>query len=135
MTKKVHILKEEQQPSYLVLGLVSHLSLLPLSIKLNESLYFSFHLIKPVINNTKKEFPCSRYIETDESLISYLIKNRHEGHILFPHYKQIDYILVLIGANSIETYSSLLPKLKEITTLSAELQKSKLKGLDKMLSI
>lgn len=65
-------------------------------MNLNKALGVQFKLNLPIIptQNTANEFPTSKYSDGEE-LSCVLVRNKHEGKILFKPYQIADYILFM----------------------------------------
>lgn len=119
--KKKHILAFEEEVEYDLIGICSHHSDYRLAWNVNETLDLKLTKIESyqVFNKAGSnvtEHSTYEFIDEENRLTYFMIKNKHEGQFLIPEKPAIDYFLFLCDNCTIEL-NELLIKLKSASSI------------------
>jgi len=125
MKKKLikHSIFLEPDYDYDMIGICSHNSDYRIIWGINELLDILFQRPKDnfKISSNKGslgEFPYYNYLDEENYLEYFFIKNKHEGKFLIPEKKQIDFFLFLVN-NQLHSVTEVVQKLKTLTSVLA----------------
>lgn len=122
--QKRHVLSLETSPDFEIIGICSHHSDYRLAWGLNQGL--SVHLAKSddlFVVQSKKGTVISQHsyyfwLDLENHLEYYLIKNKYEGKFLIPEKSQIDYFLI-IRENLLFELEEVLEEVKKVNSVMA----------------
>ncbi|NJK87060.1 MAG: IPExxxVDY family protein [Bacteroidales bacterium] len=124
MNKKVHKLTLQENEDFYLIGISSHENDYRLSWAINNLFGFKFIRTENLRNLNEKlsieqEFSVYSYFNADEPVRYYLTSNRCDNGFLLSNYKNIDFLLVIIGEYNLEQINELISVLKKEPIITA----------------
>lgn len=118
-------------------GIVSSNSIFQIVLEINKVTAYEFKISLPVFNPKIKEkysYPHG-IVVPEENLYIHIIKNKHNGQILFPNASAFDFIILIKGENIFNVTQFIKDSLRKITNVAmiSKIEIKKLKNLKEIL--